>query len=258
MSNSTVTIDNDAAARLKFDAQGLIPVVVQDFSTGAVLTLAYMNRESLEISLRERRTCFYSRSRGALWRKGETSGNVQSIVRIDTDCDYDALVVQVNKSGPACHTNRESCFFNQLFFDAEAVSAKAAAAEAAPMAEAALRAPAVAAEAAPVTAAPKPFSVDALHALLLSRKAELPEGSYTTYLFEKGLEKILKKVGEECTEVVIAAMKRSKEETVFEAADLYYHMLVLLCELGIPPSDIAAELAGRHVIDHKTKQETMV
>ena len=208
---------------LKFDAHGLIPAVVQDFRTRQVLTLAYMNRESLEITLREQRTCFYSRSRQTLWRKGETSGNVQHVVRISADCDGDALVVEVLPDGPACHTGADTCFFRLLYGDA----------------------------------AEAPFTLDGLYRLLLSRKTERPAGSYTTYLFDKGREKILKKVGEECTEVVIGAMKGSREETIFEVSDLAYHVLVLMAEMGITPEDIRAELASRHVIDHKVKQETM-
>jgi phosphoribosyl-ATP pyrophosphohydrolase/phosphoribosyl-AMP cyclohydrolase len=208
---------------LKFSPDGLIPAIVQDYFTGEVLTLAYMNEESLRISMEEKRTCFYSRSRKTLWRKGETSGNVQHIVRITADCDFDALVVQVVKDGPACHTGKESCFHNPLFEGD----------------------------------APEKFSTDGLYALIAERKAELPAGSYTTYLFEKGREKILKKVGEECTEVIIAAMKDCREETIYEVSDLAYHVLVLLCELGIEPQAIRDELARRHVVDHKVKQETM-
>ena len=208
---------------LKFDEHGLIPAIVQDYVTGEVLTLAYMNAESLSISLTEKRTCFYSRSRKKLWRKGETSGNVQHIVRINADCDLDALVVEVVKDGPACHTGEETCFFNTLY-DGDK---------------------------------PEKFSLDSLYALIQERKRAMPQGSYTTYLFEKGKEKILKKVGEECTEVIIGAMKDSREETVYEAADLAYHMLVLLCEMGIFPDEVRKELQGRHVVDHKTKQETM-
>lgn len=208
---------------LKFDEKGLIPAIVQDFRTRKVLTLAYMNRESLDISIKERCTCFYSRSRQTLWRKGETSGNVQHIVRISADCDGDALLVEVLPSGPACHTGQTSCFFSLLFGDE----------------------------------ATQQFTLDALYALILERKAEKKEGSYTTYLFEKGKEKILKKVGEECTEVIIGAMKDSREETVYEISDLAYHILVLMAETGISPEDIRQELAGRHVIDTKVKQETM-
>ncbi|MBQ3864707.1 MAG: bifunctional phosphoribosyl-AMP cyclohydrolase/phosphoribosyl-ATP diphosphatase HisIE [Clostridia bacterium] len=208
---------------LKFDENGLIPAIVQDYYTKEVLTLAYMNEESLKISLQEKRTCFYSRSRQTLWRKGETSGNVQHIVSIKADCDQDALVIEVIKDGPACHTGANSCFFNPVYEDPD------------------------------VTA----FSIDELYDLLVGRKTEKKEGSYTTYLFEKGKEKILKKVGEECTEVIIGAMKGSKEETVFEIADLCYHVMVLMVNESITPDDIRKELAGRHVVDHKVKQETM-
>lgn len=209
--------------QLKFDEKGLIPAVVQDFYTKEVLTVAYMNRESLAITLQEKRTCFWSRSRGELWRKGETSGNTQRVVSIKADCDADALVVEVIKDGPACHTGAESCFFNSIFED-ESVAQ---------------------------------FSLEALYALLVGRNEQRPEGSYTTYLFEKGREKILKKVGEECTEVIIGAMKDSREETIYEISDLCYHVLVLMVSCGITIADIRAELASRHVIDHKVKQETM-
>ena len=180
--------------QLKFDEKGLIPAVVQDFYTKEVLTVAYMNRESLDITLREGKTCFWSRSRGELWRKGETSGNYQRVVSIKADCDADALVVEVIKDGPACHTGAESCFFQSIFED-ETVAR---------------------------------FSLEALYDLLVGRNEQRPEGSYTTYLFEKGKEKILKKVGEECTEVIIGAMKDSREETIYEISDLCYHVLVLV------------------------------
>lgn len=209
--------------KLKFDGNGLIPAVVQDARTGRVLTLAYMNRESLAITLREGRTCFYSRSRRTLWRKGETSGNVQRIVSITADCDLDALVVKVEKAGPACHTGADSCFFNPVYESDELSE----------------------------------FSLDGLYELLQGRKKELPEGSYTTYLFQKGLDKILKKVGEESTEVIIAAHARDRRETVYEMADLAYHVMVLMVELGITPEEVRRELASRHVIDHKVKQEKM-
>ena len=209
---------------LKFDENGLIPAIVQDFYTKEVLTLAYMNEESLKISLKEKRTCFYSRSRQTLWRKGETSGNVQHIVSIKADCDQDALVIEVIKDGPACHTGANSCFFNPIYEDPDIAE----------------------------------FSIDQLYNLLVGRKTEKKEGSYTTYLFEKGKEKILKKVGEECTEVIIGAMKGSKEETVYEIADLAYHVMVLMIEAGISLEDIHQELASRHVIDKKVKQEKMV
>ncbi|MEG1446099.1 MAG: bifunctional phosphoribosyl-AMP cyclohydrolase/phosphoribosyl-ATP diphosphatase HisIE [Ruthenibacterium sp.] len=210
-------------SKLKFDANGLIPAVVQDFYTKKVLTLAYMNAESLAITLREKTTCFWSRSRQELWRKGETSGNVQHVVSITADCDGDALVVQVLKDGPACHLGTDSCFANALWND-ETV---------------------------------QEFSLQTLFDLLVSRNQTRPEGSYTTYLFEKGPEKILKKVGEECTEVIIGAMKGSKEETIYEVSDLCYHVLVLLVASGITLDEVKAELASRHVVDHKVKQETM-
>lgn len=208
-------------SELKFDAQGLIPAVVVDAASKNVLTLAYMNRESLEISMREGRTCFWSRSRQELWRKGETSGNVQHIVDITADCDRDALVVTVNKEGPACHLGTDSCFNDKVFQGDQ----------------------------------PAPFSVEGLYALLQGRKETLPEGSYTTYLFQKGLDKILKKVGEESTEVIIAGKANDKPETIYEIADLMYHVMVLMVEMGISVEDVTAELAFRHVIDHKVKQE---
>ncbi len=208
---------------LKFDDKGLIPAVVQDFFTGEVLTVAYMNAESLKITLEEKMTCFFSRSRQELWRKGETSGNRQHIVSVKTDCDKDALVVKVIKDGPACHTGAESCFFNLLYKDNDKTD----------------------------------FSIDALYDLIKGRKTQMQEGSYTTYLFTKGLDKIMKKVGEECTEVIIGAAKNSKEETIYEISDLAYHILVLMVEMGISVDDIRKELDSRHVIDHKVKQETM-
>lgn len=208
---------------LKFDAQGLIPAIVTDAQSGKVLTLAYMSRESLTISMEEGRTCFWSRSRQKLWRKGESSGNIQYIVEITADCDRDALVVRVNKTGPACHLNTDSCFNEPLYIGQSA----------------------------------EPFSVKGLYRLLEGRKADLPEGSYTTYLFQKGLDKILKKVGEECTEVIIAGKADDKAETIYEIADLMYHVMVLMVEMGISVDDIMEELASRHVIDHKVKQEKM-
>lgn len=208
---------------LKFDSAGLIPAVVQDYYTKEVLTLAYINEESLAISMAEGRTCFWSRSRQELWRKGDTSGNVQHIVSIRADCDGDALVVEVVKDGPACHTGAESCFFEPVYQSQERQA----------------------------------FSYSGLYALIEDRKKQLPEGSYTTYLFEKGTEKILKKVGEECTEVIIAAAKGDRAETVYEIGDLCYHVLVLLANEGIPLSAVTDELSRRHIIDHKVKQERM-
>ena len=208
---------------LKFDANGLIPAVVQDYFSKQVLTVAYMNRESLKISMQEGRTCFFSRSRQQLWRKGETSGNTQDIVTIKADCDGDALVVEVIKKGPACHTGAESCFFNPVYQSEEH----------------------------------QDFSVEALYQLLEGRKTHPKEGSYTTYLFQKGIDKILKKVGEECTEVIVAGKGGDKEETIFEIADLMYHVMVLMVEMGIQPKDVFAQLESRHVVDHKVKQEKM-
>ena len=209
---------------LKFDEKGLIPAIVVDAESKKVLTLAYMNRESLEISIREEMTCFWSRSRQELWRKGETSGNRQHIVSIVADCDRDALTVLVKKDGPACHTGADSCF-NDPVFESDKLSA---------------------------------FSLEALMEVIRGRKIEKKEGSYTTYLFEKGIDKILKKVGEECTEVIIAGKANDKAETIYEISDLVYHVMVLMIEMGISLEDINNELASRHVIDHKVKQEKMV
>ncbi len=208
---------------LKFDEKGLIPAIVRDYNTKEVLTLAYMNEESLKISMEKGLTCFFSRSRQELWLKGETSGNFQHIVSITADCDNDALTIDVIKDGPACHTGTDSCFTKEVYKAENAV---------------------------------KEFSFNTLYELLISRKKEMPEGSYTTYLFRKGLDKILKKIGEESTEVIIGA-KNDKEECVYEIADLAYHVMVLMVELGISVDDIKNELASRHVIDHKVKQEKM-
>ena len=209
---------------LKFDEKGLIPAVVVDSKSKQVLTLAYMNRESLELTLKEERTVFWSRSRQTLWRKGETSGNVQHLVSVTADCDRDALVVEVEPDGPACHLGGVSCFEFPVWQSETRQS----------------------------------FSADGLMALLAGRKRDMPEGSYTSYLFEKGLDKILKKVGEEATEVIIAGKAEDKRETVYEIADLAYHVMVLMTEAGISLDDVRAELASRHIIDHKVKQEKMV
>lgn len=208
---------------LKFDEKGLIPAVVVDSITKKVLTVAYMNRESLEISMEKGLTCFYSRSRDELWLKGETSGNYQHIVSITADCDGDALVVVVEKDGPACHKGTDSCFNDTLWESDER----------------------------------QEFTLEGLMSLLEGRKTEKKEGSYTTYLFEKGIDKILKKVGEECTEVIIAGKADDKKETVYEIADLTYHVMVLMIEMGISLEDVHRELASRHVIDKKVKQEKM-
>ena len=211
--------------KLKFDEKGLIPAIVVDDETNQILTLAYMNKESLGISLEKKKTCFWSRSRQELWLKGETSGNYQHIVSITADCDMDALTVRVKKDGPACHTGEESCFFNTVFENEEIAPA---------------------------------FSVQSLVDTIEGRKLDPKEGSYTTYLFEKGIDKILKKVGEECTEVIIAGKADDKAETIYEISDLMYHVLVLMIEMGISVDDIMNELKSRHVIDKKIKQEKMV
>ena len=208
---------------LKFDKDGLIPAIIVDAHSKKVLTLAYMNKESLKISIEKGLTCFYSRSREELWLKGETSGNYQHIVSITADCDNDALVVVVEKDGPACHTGSDSCFTKPVY-ESENL---------------------------------KEFSLDSLMEMLVGRKAEKKEGSYTSYLFEKGIDKILKKVGEESTEVIIAGKADDKKETVYEIADLTYHVLVLMIEMGISLTDVRKELASRHIIDHKVKQEKM-
>ena len=208
---------------LKFDERGLIPAIVQDYYTKQILTVAYMNQEALDITMGEGRTCFWSRSRRELWRKGDTSGNTQQVVSITADCDGDALVVEVIKNGPACHTGAESCFFNPIYVGENQV----------------------------------PFSYDDLYNMLKERKESPKKDSYTSYLFDKGMDKILKKVGEESTEVIIAGAKGDKEEAVYEIADLAYHVMVLMAEQGIELRDITGELAKRHVIDYKVKQETM-
>jgi len=209
--------------QLKFDEKGLIPAVVVDSITKKVLTVAYMNRESLQISMEKGLTCFYSRSRQELWLKGETSGNYQHIVSITADCDGDALVVVVEKDGPACHTGSDSCFFEPVWQSEDKHE----------------------------------FSLQGLYDLLVERNAQRPQGSYTTYLFEKGIDKILKKVGEECTEVIIAGKADDKAETIYELADLAYHAMVLMVQMGISVEDVHRELASRHIIDHKVKQEKM-
>ena len=210
---------------LKFDEKGLIPAVVIDNKTKKLLTLAYMSRESLEISMEKGLSCFYSRSRQELWLKGETSGNYQHIVSITADCDGDALEVIVEPDGPACHKGTFSCFNDAVWENPELTESQ--------------------------------FSLEALMKLIEGRKTEKKEGSYTTYLFEKGIDKILKKVGEECTEVIIAGKADDKAETIYEISDLTYHVLVLMVQMGISIDDIKRELASRHVIDHKVKQEKM-
>ena len=208
---------------LKFDEKGLIPAIVVDAVTKKVLTLAYMNRESLQISMEKGLTCFWSRSRQELWLKGETSGNYQHIVSITADCDNDALVVMVEKEGPACHLGTDSCFTKVVWQSEERHE----------------------------------FSLNGLYDMLVQRNEQRPQGSYTTYLFEKGIDKILKKVGEECTEVIIAGEADDRAETIYELADLAYHAMVLMVQMGISVEDVHKELASRHIIDHKVKQEKM-
>ena len=209
--------------QLKFDERGLIPAIVVDAASRRVLTLAYMSRESLRLSMEKELTCFFSRSRQELWLKGETSGNYQHIVSITADCDKDALEVVVEPDGPACHLGTFSCFENPVW----------------------------------QSGTRNDFTLEGLYQLLEGRKRDMPEGSYTSYLFEKGLDKILKKVGEECTEVIIAGKAQDKRETVYEIADLAYHVLVLMVEAGIGVDEVRKELASRHIIDHKVKQEKM-
>lgn len=208
---------------LKFDSNGLIPAVVVDSFTKKVLTVAYMNKESLKISMEKELTCFYSRSRNELWLKGETSGNYQHIVSITADCDKDALVIVVEKDGPACHNGTDSCFTQEVFKSKKLSE----------------------------------FSLEKLYSMLEDRKATMPEGSYTSYLFSKGIDKILKKVGEESTEVIIAAKADDKNETIYEIADLTYHIMVLMTEMGITVDEVRRELASRNIIEHKVKQEKM-
>ena len=209
--------------QLKFDEKGLIPAIVVDAVTKQVLTLAYMNKESLQLSMEKEQTVFYSRSRQELWHKGETSGNYQNIVSITADCDNDALIVMVEPEGPACHLGTHSCFTKEVFQSENRHE----------------------------------FSYEGLMKLIEGRKTDKKEGSYTTYLFEKGIDKILKKVGEECTEVIIAGKADDKAETIYEIADLAYHVMVLMTQMGISLEEIHKELASRHVIDHKVKQEKM-
>ena len=207
--------------QLKFDEKGLIPAVIVEAGTHQLLMMAYMNRESLKISMETGKTCFWSRSRQELWTKGETSGNYQHIVSITADCDLDTLKVVVEKDGPACHTGAETCFFNSVYQSKEKSD----------------------------------FTLDALMELIRGRKTNPQEGSYTTYLFQKGLDKILKKIGEESTEVIIAAKDNDPKETIYEISDLVYHVMVMMIQQGISLEDIRRELASRHVIDHKVKQE---
>ena len=219
----TLISENFDIDTLKYDDKGLIPAVVIEAGTHKLLMVAWMNKESLRISMEKKLTCFWSRSRQELWLKGETSGNYQHIVSITADCDLDTLEVIVEKDGPACHTGSESCFFNPVWQNDELAD----------------------------------FTLDDLMELIRGRKTDPQEGSYTSYLFDKGIDKILKKVGEESTEVIIAAKADDRKETIYEVADLCYHVMVMMIEMGISVEDIRKELASRHVIDHKVKQEHM-
>lgn len=207
-------------SNVKFDEKGLVSCVVQDYYTKQVLMLAYMNRESLIKTMETGLATFYSRSRQELWTKGATSGNLQHVVELRLDCDGDAIVAEVKKDGPACHTGNESCFYRDLFVGNDM----------------------------------KPFSIEGLYELIKGRKTNPKEGSYTTYLFNRGIDKILKKVGEECTEVIIEGKAGNRQAAIYELADLYYHALVMMVEMDILPKDVFEELANRHVLDKKIKQ----
>ncbi len=200
-------------SQIKFDERGLVPAIAQDASTGRVLMLAYMNAESLQATLDSGYATYFSRSRQQLWRKGETSGHTQKIRAIHYDCDGDAILLTVDQVGPACHTGEVSCFFNQVVADEDA----------------------------PATAA----ILQQVYDVIADRKATPQEGSYTNYLLDKGVEKICKKVGEEASETIIAAVKGSREEVTYEAADLMYHLLVLLFQQGVTPAEVWAELERR-------------
>ncbi|MEC2077243.1 bifunctional phosphoribosyl-AMP cyclohydrolase/phosphoribosyl-ATP diphosphatase HisIE [Metabacillus fastidiosus] len=201
---------------VKFDEKGLVPAIIQDAASKEVLTLAYMNKESLEKTLETKETWFYSRSRQELWHKGATSGNTQKVVELRYDCDQDAFLVLVEPQGPACHTGAYTCFNESV--SQEQVNVKEDRFQI--------------------------FSV--LEKVIAEREAERPEGSYTTYLFDEGVDKILKKVGEEASEVIIAAKNRDHEELKWEVADLFFHTLVLLREQKLPFDEVLSALEGRH------------
>ncbi len=210
---------------IKFDERGLVPAIIQDYQSGQVLMMAYMNAESLGKTIQSRNTWFYSRSRQSLWMKGESSGHIQEVKEILYDCDEDTILIKVEQTGAACHTGHYSCFYRNadgqevapLVFDPDRVYAS------------------------PVG----PGILAELYNIIVERKEKMPEGSYTTYLFDKGLDKILKKVGEENAEVIIASKNRSKAEVVYETSDLLYHLLVLLVEQGVTLEDIFMELKSR-------------
>lgn len=211
-------------SQLKFDSQGLIPAVIQDAKSHRVLMVAFMNRQAIELSLRQGETFFWSRSRQKIWHKGESSGNRQKIVRVELDCDFDTLLVSVDAFGPACHTGSASCFDTtalELTGEAGILSQSS------------------------MSSGGFQGTVERLVKVLEDRKARLPEGSYTTYLFSKGIDKILKKVGEETAETIIAAKNDSKAELIMESADLLYHLLVLLVNQGVSIEEVLAELERR-------------
>lgn len=205
-------IDLSFINTLKFDEKGLIPVVVQDVDTKEVLMLAYMNKESMKKTLRDKKATYYSRSREELWTKGEISGNTQHVVGFYYDCDKDTILLIVKQKGVACHTGNYSCFFNKIFCD-EKISNNEL--------------------------------LKRLYELIEDRKNNPKEGSYTNYLFDKGLDKILKKVGEESAEVIIGAKNENKNEMIYEISDLVYHVLVLMVNSNIKIEDIKDELQGR-------------
>jgi phosphoribosyl-ATP pyrophosphohydrolase/phosphoribosyl-AMP cyclohydrolase len=197
---------------VKFDEKGLVVAVAQDYMSNEVLMVAYMNKESLEITLNEKRACYFSRSRQSLWRKGETSGHVQNLKGLYYDCDADAILMKVEQVGNACHTGAYSCFFNKVFEDNVTDQA----------------------------------ILSRLYNQIIDRRDNPKEGSYTNYLFDKGLDKILKKVGEETSEVIIGAKNKSKDELVYEMCDLIYHSMVLMVSEGVTMDDLKAELTKRH------------
>ena len=203
---------------IKFDENGLVPAIVQDARTKDVLTLAYMNEKSLNLTLETKQTWFWSRSRQELWNKGATSGNTQKVVEVKYDCDQDAVLVLVEPNGPACHTGEETCF-HEVIYKEESDTTSATS-----------------------------NLLFLLEELISQRKAEMPEGSYTTYLFEKGVDKILKKVGEEAAEVIIAAKNNDSEELKWESADLLFHLLVLLNQQNVPLQDVLCVLEERHKV----------
>lgn len=212
--------------KFKYNEQGLMPAVVQDYQTKEVLMVAYVNQESLKLSLKKGETVFFSRSRQKIWHKGETSGNKQQIKEIYYDCDQDTILFMVKAAGPACHTGENSCFYRKLAEENLLDKDQPEQPKAAEFKQGQV--------------------IDLLYNLILNRKSTMPADSYTTYLFSEGIDKILKKVGEEAAEVIIAAKNEPDSELIYETADLVYHVLVLLAERGITPAKIRKELTKRH------------